>query len=230
MKSIPAAPLSDPIISQHEQDRRDLVLLEQVNQKFPENKIEDINWNEVYCFNMSTDQMSSRFEVLLSNIPREKNVRTLVSEAKIAYCNAKVREVPMTKRDPLARIGLREGVKKRVNAFTLFSAQFDPRLTQKQEIKAKWDVFDQADKKKLMKEARALNNIHRIQSGEPKVRRPLSGYQLYSKEQMNNGLKMVDIGVRWKALMQEERDEYKAKATEKANNEKTSSNEPLSQE
>ena len=90
----PTAPLSDPLISQHEQVQRDMVLLDQVCEKFPDkNRSQDINWNDIYCFNMSPDEMSARFELLLRNIPKEKDYKTLVSEAKIAFCNAKIREV-----------------------------------------------------------------------------------------------------------------------------------------
>lgn len=91
-----------------------------------------------------------------------------------------------------------------------------------------WEAIDPTEKKKLMKEARALNNIHRIERGEPKARRPISGYQVYTKEQMNKGLEMVDVGVRWQTLSQDEKDEYKAKAIQ-ANRERTPSNEPSSQ-
>ena len=105
----PTAPLSDPLISQHEQVQRDMVLLDQVCEKFPDkNRSQDINWNDIYCFNMSPDEMSARFELLLRNIPKEKDYKTLVSEAKIAFCNAKI------------RIAIKmESAKKRINAFTL---------------------------------------------------------------------------------------------------------------
>lgn len=217
------------MISEHEQDMRDLCLLAQVKEKFPFTLVRDINWNSLFVYNMKPEDMQTRFELLMKNIPREKNVETLVNEAYASFCNAKVRGIPLSKKEhAISGSTSNYNMKKKLNAFSLFSSQFDLKRTSREEVKEKWEVLDPKEKRRLKAEARALNNIHGIQSGmKPKPKRNLSAYTVFSKEHMNLGMKMSEIGPKWKALSEETKKEYKDKADEfnKERDRKTSENE-----
>jgi len=221
-----AAPLSDPIISQQEQDRRDLTLLTQIKEKFPKSLVKDINWNHLFVFHMKPEEMASRYEVLLSNIPREKDNYTLVNEALLSYCNSKVREVPSSKRGQFTSSADQNwNTKKKLNAFSLFSSTFDLRKISREEVKEQWEALDKKEKNRLRKEARALNNVHGIQSGVKPKPRPLSAYQVFSKEHMNLGMKMSDIGPKWKNLEESQKVEYQMIADATNRERKASQNE-----
>ncbi|XP_063676235.1 uncharacterized protein LOC134812667 isoform X1 [Bolinopsis microptera] len=232
VKHVPA-PLSDPVISQQEQDRRDLTLLTQVKDKFPDTLVKDINWNDLFVFDMKPEDMAGRYEILLNNIPREKNNSTLVNEALLSYCNAKVREVPLSKRGQIRTVGATGNwnMKKKLNAFSLFSSNFDLKRISREEVKEKWDVLDKIEKKRLQKEAKALNNIRGIQSGmKTKAFRAISAYQAYSKEHMNLGMKMTEIGPKWKSLDEDKKKEYQTIADEANRERKASMNEQLNEQ
>lgn len=232
VKHVPA-PLSDPVISQQEQDRRDLTLLTQIKDKFPDTLVKDINWNDLFVFDMKPEDMAGRYEILLNNIPREKNNSTLVNEALLSYCNAKVREVPLSKRGQNRTVGATGNwnMKKKLNAFSLFSSSFDLKRTSREEVKEKWDLLDKIEKKRLQKEAKALNNIHGIQSGmKTKAFRAISAYQAYSKEHMNLGMKMTEIGPKWKSLDEDKKKEYQVIADEANRERKASINEQLNEQ
>lgn len=224
------APLSDPLISQQEQDLRDLTLLTQVKEKYPDTLVKDINWNNLFVFEMKPDEMASRYEVLLSNIPREKNNCTLVNEALLSFCNSKVRELPLSKRAGRSA-SQNYNMKKKLNAFSLFSSTFDLKKISREEVKEQWEALDKKEKKRLRTEARALNNIHGIQSGakaKPIKPRAISAYQIFTKEHMNLGMKMADIGHKWTTLEENLKKEYQTIADESNRERKASVNEQSS--
>jgi len=224
-----AAPLSDPVISQQEQDRRDLTLLIQIKEKFPDTLVKDINWNNLFVFSMKPDDMASRYEILLNNIPREKSNCTLVNEALLSICNSKVREIPLTQRGQFPSSATQNwNMKKKLNAFSLFSSNFDLKKISREEVKEQWEALDKNEKKRLKAEARALNNIHGIQSGVKPKPRPISAYQVFSKEHMNLGMKMTEIGPKWKTLDEDKKKEYQTIADDTNRERKESSNEQSS--
>ena len=194
-------------------------MLTQIKEKFPDTLVKDINWNSLFVFDMKPDEMMSRYEVLLTNIPREKNNNTLVTEALLSFCNAKVREIPISKR------GQKWNAKKKLNAFSLYTSSFDLKKISREEIRERWEALDKIEKKRLKDEARALNNIHGIQSGVKPKPRPLSAYQVFSKEHMNLGMKMIEIGPKWKTLEESQKKEYQSIADEANRERKASLNE-----
>ncbi|KAL5265449.1 hypothetical protein ACHWQZ_G006232 [Mnemiopsis leidyi] len=223
------APLSDPLISQADQDRRDLTLLVQIKERFPGSQVEDINWNNLFVFNMKPDEMASRYELLLKNIPRMKNNSTLVDEALVSFCHAKVRDLPSSKMSfapgsASAVVPGNHSSKKKLNAFSLFSSTFDLRKVSREEIREQWEGLEKSEKARLKKEARILNNIHGITGGLKTKTKPraLSAYQVFSKEHMNLGMKMTEVGAKWKSLEESQRKEYQTIADE-TNRERTAS-------
>ena len=229
------APLSDPLISQAEQDRRDLTLLVQVKERFPGAQVEDINWNNLFVFNMKPDEMAERYELLLKNIPRMKNNSTLVNEALVSFCHAKVRDLPSTKTNfaPGSASAMATGnhsTKKKLNAFSLFSSTFDLKKVSREEVREQWERLEKSEKTRLKKEARVLNNIHGITGGlktKPKPR-TISAYQVFTKEHMNLGMKMTEVGAKWKTLEESQRKEYQTIADETNRERKASLNEQSS--
>ena len=148
----------------------------------------------------------------------------LAREIMEAFCKNKIRDVSSGKRlHPQVGFATK---RKRMNAFSLFVQQFDQNEVSKETIKNQWVLLDNKSKKKLKREARMLNNANEIatEGGKPKVKRNVSGYQVYTKELMAQKVKMVDVATRWHTLTEAEKQEYKDRA-EKTNRErKTSEN------
>ena len=116
---------------------------------------------------------------------------------------------------PVRPIVLTQTGKKRVSGYNVYTGAELKKGTPMRDVGPAWKALSDAEKEQWIEQANARNQAKGLPTNnKQKGKRPLNGYNLYTKAFIKQLGGMTAVGADWKKLTQPERDQWKAKATE----------------
>ena len=176
---------------------------------------ESIDWGHMKIFNLTPADAAARYHELTCHISRIKSVSDVASEFYRGFCVRRVEErVPLTQRNLGAsrgEYGTKKTKVKKMNAFMIFSSEQDKNVLSKEEIRSKWDLLNKQEKHYFQAEAKKMNILNGLVgiNGKKQVKGKVNAYSLFTKDQMLEGIKMAEIGAKWRELSDDVKEHYR---------------------
>ncbi len=162
---------------------------------------------------MTQTKVQNAFDRLMDRIATEYQFESQDKDAFLQYVKEEFAKEVLPLVDESYPVPVRPVVlaptngKKKVSGYNVYTgAQLKEKIPMK-DVGPAWKALSEPEKQKWIEQANARNHANGHTNNKQKRKRPLTGYNLYTQKYIKDLGGMTKVGITWKALSQEERDQ-----------------------